>query len=180
MIDKPQDPLTNKPEEVQQGGMPVGEVIPPTQQPAPVIPGAGYPGGIQPTRSNTPIVFGVLHLLVFAYYVFFMINNASSISESGGDFWVILEVVTVGAGLLALPVAAIFLFMRKRIGYYITFGFSILALITFIVSVIGICSIAGWSYAPMIIGAIIGIGLRYLYPLFATMRLRPRNKIDLD
>ncbi len=181
MTDKPQDPSTIKPEEVPQPAIPPQQQFNPNvQNPYTPVPGAGYPGSVQPTRSNLPIVFGVLHLLEFAYYVFFMINNASSISEYGGDFWVILEVVTVGAGLLALPVAAIFLFMRKRIGYYITFGFSILALFTFIVSVIGFCSIAGWSYTPMIIGFVVGIGLRYLYPFFAAMRLRPRSKIDLD
>jgi hypothetical protein len=181
MTDEPKDASTTKPEEVPQPAPPPQQQFNPNApNPYAPIPGAGYPGNFQPTRSNTPIVFGVLHLLEFAYYVFFMINNASSISEYGGDFWVVLEVVTVGVGLLALPVAAVFLFMRKRIGYYITFGFSILALFTFIVCIIGFCGITGWSFAPMIIGFAVGVGLRYLYPFIAAMRLRPRIKIDLD
>jgi hypothetical protein len=140
---------------------------------------------MQVRRSNTPIVIAVLHLIYLGYYLYLLVASFRALTDMGIaeiGFEGVVDLIVVCVGVVAIPIAAVFLFMRKRIGYYITMGFSVLGIIAALLLFIQICSLVTEYHAPFsyLVGAGLGLVVRYLYPIIAVNILRPRIKIDLD
>ncbi len=160
---------------------PVTPVMPATPPPAGQVPYYAPPGAGVPSqqmvarRSATPIIYGVLHLVLAGYFIWFLVNNGFDFSEYDSEFMPIVMLI----GAIALPIAAILLFLRPKIGYVITFVFGIISF-AFLVYYI----IISFQYFDRISGStiiaffVVNI-LRFAYPFMAANTLKRNIKVDL-
>jgi hypothetical protein len=139
-------------------------------------PGAGAPSQqIAGRRTATPIIFGVLHLALAGYFVWFMVNNGFDFRAYDSVFMPFVMLI----GAIVLPIAAILLFTKSKIGYVITFVFGIISAAFLIYYII--ISFQYFDRVPgtVIIAFFVVNILRFGYPMMAANTLRQNMRVGL-
>ncbi len=129
----------------------------------------------RPIKPNMILyIIACLDLVAFGYCLWFFISNISRIPASGPERLIAMwEIIMVGICLVALPVASVLLFLRKRAAYPIHSLLGVFSLITFSFLITGIFQIHDFIPGRELVAILVGFGLRYLYPVVAMSLLTP-------
>jgi hypothetical protein len=145
-------------------------------QVAPIPPAAAASG---PTRSNVvlPYVIATLHVAVALHFVSMIpniISNYSGMITAGFHLnqYQLFGIINICSGVILLPAAAVFLYLRKKTGFFITVVYAAIAFSYLLIWIVNI-----WTpqlYLRILITNII----YYSYPIITAICMRLRYQKD--
>jgi len=132
--------------------------------------------------SRRPLVIGILHLVFAAIYLILAVNATNALDDVNqlpsslrGTFRTagIIDILADGVVCLGLLAAGVFLIQRRELGHRLTRIVAGIAIVSIVVLAIFILTAVSGADGAFLIGGVIGIALRFAYPIIAARLLGP-------